>query len=86
VPGWDLVGTHASNSGYAIKGAATLDNGVATGELRPDLDIDDALDILNGPLWLRLLVGHRSNGPTAADRLLDLAWPGLQAEPKRRPS
>jgi AcrR family transcriptional regulator len=68
------------------RGAATLANGVATGELRPDLDIDDALDILYAPLWLRLLVGHRSMGPAAVDRLLDLAWPGLQAEPQARPS
>ena len=38
-------------------GAATLNKGIATGELRPDLDIDDALDVLYGPLWLRLLWG-----------------------------
>ena len=47
------------------------------GELRPDLEVEDALDILYGPLWLRLLVGHRPMGPASVDRLLSLAWPGL---------
>jgi AcrR family transcriptional regulator len=59
------------------RGAATLAHGMATGELRPDLDIDDALDLLYAPLWLRLLVGHRRPSRPAADRLLALAWPGL---------
>jgi AcrR family transcriptional regulator len=59
------------------RGAATLYEGVASGQLRSDLDIDDALDLLYAPLWLRLLVGHRPTSPRAADRLLALAWPGL---------
>lgn len=59
------------------RGAASLTRGVATGELRPDLDVDDALDLLYAPLWLRLLIGHRPVSPAAADRLLALAWPGL---------
>jgi AcrR family transcriptional regulator len=61
------------------RGAATLTRGVETGELRSDLDIDDALDLLYAPLWLRLLVGHRRTSTAAADRLLTLAWPGLVA-------
>ena len=63
------------------RGAATLEKGIATGELRPDLDIDDALDVLYGPLWLRLLVGHRPLSQAAADHLLDLVWPGLNNGP-----
>jgi AcrR family transcriptional regulator len=59
------------------RGAATIARGIANGELRPDLDVDDALDLLYAPLWLRLLVGHRPTSQAAADRLLDLAWPGL---------
>ena len=59
------------------RGAATIANGIASGELRPDLDIDDTLDVLYGPLWLRLLIGHRRTSPAAVDRLLDLVWPGL---------
>jgi hypothetical protein len=59
------------------RAAATLERGIATGELRPDLDIDDAVDVLSAPLWLRLLVGHRPLTPGAVDRLLALTWPGL---------
>ena len=64
------------------RAAATLERGIATGELRPDLDIDDAVDVLSAPLWLRLLVGHRPLTPGAVDRLLALTWPGL-ASPER---
>jgi AcrR family transcriptional regulator len=63
------------------RGAATLEKGIVTGELRPDLDVDDALDVLYGPLWLRLLVGHRPVTQGAADDLLELVWPGLINEP-----
>jgi AcrR family transcriptional regulator len=59
------------------RGAATIARGISTGELRPDLDIEDTLDVLYGPLWFRLLVGHRPTSPAAVDRLLDLVWPGL---------
>jgi AcrR family transcriptional regulator len=63
------------------RGAATLAQGITTGELRPDLDIDDALDLLYAPLWLRLVVGHRPMTPGAVDKLLALAWPALRADP-----
>jgi AcrR family transcriptional regulator len=62
------------------RGAATLKEGIARGELRADLDINDALDVLYAPLWLRLLVGHRPTSQAAADRLLVLAWPGLATQ------
>jgi AcrR family transcriptional regulator len=62
------------------RGAATLGNGIATGVLRADLDVDDALDVLYGPLWLRLLLGHRPMSSAAADRVLELVWPALVEE------
>jgi AcrR family transcriptional regulator len=64
------------------RGAATLRKGIVTGELRPDLDVDDALDVLYGALWLRLLVGHRPIGQATADELLALVWPGLKNDSK----
>lgn len=67
------------------RGAATLARGIAMGELRSDLNIDDALDLLYAPLWLRLLVGHERVSPAVADRLLDLAWPGLVSHAKTHP-
>ena len=62
------------------RGAATIAKGIASGELRADLDVDDALDILYSPLWLWLLIGHRPTNQSGADRVLRLAWPGLKAE------
>jgi AcrR family transcriptional regulator len=59
------------------RGAAVLSKGIDDAELRPDLDIDDTLDLLYSPLWLRLLIGHRPTSRAAADRLLALAWPAL---------
>ena len=67
-------------SHHRARGAATLEKGIATCELRSDLDVEDALDILYGPLWLRLLVGHRPLNQAAADQLLDLVWPGFVNE------
>jgi AcrR family transcriptional regulator len=66
------------------RGAATIARGIANGELRSNLDIDDALDLLYSPFWLRLLIGHRPTSQAAADRLLDLAWPGLVNRNDRR--
>jgi len=62
-------------------GAETLVEGVAKGELRADLDIDVALDVLYGPLWLRLLIGHGPMSPVIVDRVLAVAWPGLVTSP-----
>ena len=33
-----------------------LDRAVARGDLRPDLDVELALDVLGGPLFYRLLI------------------------------
>jgi AcrR family transcriptional regulator len=66
-----------------VRGAATLERGIEMGELRPDLDVDDALDVLYGPLWLRLLVGHRPLSRSAADRVLEVVWPGMVSRPSR---
>jgi hypothetical protein len=59
------------------RGAETIVRGIANGELRPDLDVEDALDVLYAPLWLRLLVGHRPCNQRAVDDRLDLVWPAL---------
>jgi hypothetical protein len=57
------------------RGAATLERGVSRGELRSDLNVERALDVLYGPLWLRLLIPHASLSPAAADQILELVWP-----------
>jgi AcrR family transcriptional regulator len=66
------------------RGAAPIVKGIASGELRPDLDVEDVLDVLYSPLLLRLLVGHRSIDPGAVDDLLALVWPGI-VNPAARP-
>lgn len=63
------------------RGAATIEKGIASGELRRDLDVADVLDLLYAPLWARLLIGHGAISQSAADRLLDLAWPALRGSP-----
>lgn len=57
--------------------AATIADGIQRGELRPDLDSEVVIDMLYSPLWLRMLIGHQPLTQTAADRILDLAWPAL---------
>jgi catechol 2,3-dioxygenase-like lactoylglutathione lyase family enzyme len=43
--------------------AAMLHRAVARGDLAADLDIDHAVDLIFGPLWYRLLVGHATVDP-----------------------
>lgn len=63
------------------RGMPTLHDGVASGELRPDLDLEIVSEMLYGPLWLRLIVGHQPLTPAVSDRILDHAWPILSTDP-----
>jgi AcrR family transcriptional regulator len=61
-----------------------LRRGVARGELRPDLDIELAIDVLTGPWVYRLLIsGADATAIHGADPsgLLDLLLQGLAARP-----
>jgi hypothetical protein len=53
---------------------AFLQRAIERGQVRPDLDIEAALDAIYSPLWTRLLIGH---GPLNL-RLVDeiLRWFG----------
>ncbi len=59
------------------RAAATLIRGVERGDLRPDLDIENAIDVLSAPLWLRFLAGHAPLTPAAVDELLAFVWPSI---------
>lgn len=61
--------------------AETLRRGMERGEVRPDLELEIAIDALYAPLWLRLIVGHQPLTPKAADGIVDVVWPGLAAAP-----
>jgi AcrR family transcriptional regulator len=56
-----------------------LAHGIATGELRPDCDLEVALDSLYGPLYFRLLVGHLPLTKPFVDQLIDQVFAGLHA-------
>ena len=67
------------------EGKALLERAVAEGSLRADLDLEVALDLLYGPLFFRLLVGHASLDEPFMERVLTEALHGLEARaPKGR--
>ena len=62
------------------QGAATVQAGIDSGELRPDLDPEIIGDLLYSPLWLRMIIGHQPLTPKAVDKLLDHVWPAFTLE------
>ena len=61
-----------------------LRRGVASGELREDLDLEVAMDALYGPIYYRLLVGHLPLEKAFTDVLADYVWPGLASSGNSR--
>jgi AcrR family transcriptional regulator len=61
------------------EGRALLQRAVQTRELRADLDLEVTLDLVYGPLYYRLLVGHAPLDRRFTDALLDQALRGLAA-------
>ncbi len=53
-----------------------LGDAVADGELRPDLDLDDAIDVLIGTLLFRRLISDGPVSPEAARRIVDIVFDG----------
>jgi hypothetical protein len=56
---------------------AIWDRGVARGELRADVDLGAAFDLVFAPLLYRLLFGHDPLDEAAADAIVDVALRGL---------
>jgi AcrR family transcriptional regulator len=54
-----------------------LRRGIGRGELRPDLDVDTAIDTLYGALYYRLLVSGDPLTPRYVDRVIDHIYPTL---------
>ena len=63
------------------EGRAFLINAMASGELRKDLDVEVALDLIYAPVFYRLLLGHAPLTASFMDEVLDLALHGLAASP-----
>ncbi len=56
-----------------------LELGIESGELRGDLDPEVAVDVIYGPIYYRMLVGHAPLDQAFADRLADHVFAGLAA-------
>ena len=55
--------------------------GIARGELRPDLDLDVAMDALYGPIYYRLLVRHLPLSEAFVDKLAEHVLHGIAHSP-----
>ena len=58
-------------------GRQMLERAIAAGEVRADIDLEIALDMLYGPLFYRLLTGHRPLSPPLADQLVETLFTGV---------
>src|ERR687897_3366067 len=56
-----------------------LELGIERGELRDDLDPEVAVDVLYGPIYYRMLVGHAPLDEDFANTLADHVFAGLRA-------
>jgi AcrR family transcriptional regulator len=56
-----------------------LELGIERGELREDIDQEVAVDVLYGPIYYRMLVGHAPLDDDFADALADHVFGGLRA-------
>ncbi len=54
-----------------------LNRAIARGDIPPEVDTELAIDLLWGPLWVRLLVMRRPISRTAARDIVDSVLPGL---------
>lgn len=62
-------------------GRRLIEHAAATRQLRPDIDVETVLDMLFGPLFFRLLVGHLPLSPQLADQLVDTLFDGIHSSP-----
>lgn len=63
---------------------AVLERGIERGDLRPDLDVELALDVLGGPLFYRLLVTGGPIDEELADGVVGLVLRGFGRDNSRR--
>ncbi len=56
---------------------AVLEEGIASGQLRDDLDLDAVMDAIWGAVYYKLLVSHTPPAPEYAEELLTTLWPAL---------
>ncbi len=64
-----------------LAGRALLERAIADGDLRADIDLEVTLDLIYGPLFYRLLVGHATLDAKFTDALFEHVLRGLAAAP-----
>ncbi|MCC7122622.1 MAG: TetR/AcrR family transcriptional regulator [Gammaproteobacteria bacterium] len=64
--------------------AEIIQAGIESGEFLPDLDIEVAIDLIYGPIWYRLLVGHQPLDRHFAETLPRLATAAISRHPAPR--
>jgi len=67
------------------EGRAFLAAAMSNGEIRRDLDIDVALDLIYAPVFYRLLMGHAPLTSRFIDDVLNLALQGISTTARRKP-
>lgn len=55
-----------------------LERGIALRQIREDIDIEVAVDVIYGVMWARLLSGAPPGGDSYAPRIVALVKPGLE--------
>ena len=60
------------------EGRTLLERAMAAGEIRPDVDVHVATDLIYGPIFYRLMMGHGPVDASFVDRLLSELNAGLQ--------
>jgi len=66
------------------EGRALLQEAVRQGAVRRDIDFEVALDMIYGPLFYRLLIGHKPLTAEFTDQLLKQAMDGLACRKAKR--
>lgn len=66
------------------EGRVLLNAAIKQAEVREDMDLDIVLDLIYGPLFYRLLVGHAKLNADFTDALLAHALKGLQTRQRSR--
>jgi AcrR family transcriptional regulator len=60
---------------------ALLSRAVDAGALRPDVDLELAIDVISGPFFYRKMICHRTTGARAREIILGYVLDGLAARP-----
>lgn len=63
-------------------GRAIIASAVAAGEMDEPRDIETLLDMIYGPIFYRLLMGHLPLEPQLAQEIADRAWPESLRDPR----